>query len=667
VQYKDSKFNFSAGPVFGQSRLKGCQVLEPIIEFIDFGFRYRAQKHPTLININLKIHKGEKILIAGPSGSGKSTLGSCINGLIPFNNPGQSTGILKINGSPPKSIFELSKTIGTVLQDTDGQFVGLSSGEDIAFSLENTNIPTAEMKARVATVAQMVGAENYLSQSPYDLSGGQKQRVSMAGVMISNEPLLLFDEPLAALDPLTGKTAIALIDDIANQTGATILIIEHRLEDVLYKKVDRIILISQGKIVAEGTPDEIVSSNLLKDCGVREPLYCTALKYAGIKITPGHKPGYLDTLGLSETEIREVRTFYSNKDNSAETDGGFLPHCAHTSQVIEKSDMRCLALPTLAPDCPKTLIDKHSSQNYAGHADLVSPLPSISRHVDGCLDSPAGTLRTPVLEVRNLSFAYDSGKTVLQDINFTLHKGEMTAIVGANGAGKSSFAKILVGFERQSTGELLCLGEDLSQKTIAERALKIGYVMQNPNQMITKTIVFDEVALSLRVRGVPEDEIRQRVSKTLRLCGLERFLTWPISALSYGQKKRVTIADALVLEPEILILDEPTAGQDWYHYTQILDFLKTLNDTKGIAVIMITHDMHLCLEYARRALVFSQGRLLCDALPAVVLSDPDLARRASLKETSLYGLSKLVGCKDGTAFARKFIEVENHGGIRLHS
>jgi energy-coupling factor transport system ATP-binding protein len=576
---------------------RAAALNNPAIKFTKFGFRYRTQKNPTLYDINLEIQSGEKILIAGPSGSGKSTLGSCLNGLIPFDYPGEVTGELLIGGRKPESIFKLSETVGTVLQDTDAQFVGLTSGEDIAFALENRNVAQESMKQRVIEAAKMVGAENYLTRSPFNLSGGQKQRVSMAGVMVGNAHVLLFDEPLAAIDPLTGRTAVALIDDISKQTGATIIIIEHRFEDVLYRHIDRVILMNDGHIIAVMPPDEMVCSGLLEECGVREPLYFTALKYAGVKITPDKYPGRLDTLILEESDKARVREYAST--------------------------------PGL----------------------LQTPL-------DG----------TPLLEVKNLSFAYEKGQAVLSDVNIKLAQGEMTAIIGANGAGKSSFAKILVGFEKESGGSIIYNGKDFTDKTIPERAEKIGYVMQSPNQMLCKPMVYDEVALGLRARGVSESDTRKRVEKTLEICGLSRFLSWPVSALSYGQKKRVTIADALILEPEILIMDEPTAGQDWRSYTRILDFLKELNTERGITVLMITHDMHLCLEYARRALVFAGGRLLCDAAPADALSDPNITMHANLKETSLFDLAKLAGCTGKTTLTRVFIREErrNHDSIRVH-
>lgn len=579
---------------------------EPLFEFKNFTYKYRAQKRPTLYDINLKVYPGEKILIAGPSGSGKSTLGSCLNGLIPFNNPGEITGQLLIGGKAPDSVFQLSSIVGSVLQDTDAQFVGLSSGEDIAFALENKATPLDEMRERVREVAKLVGADTYLAHSPQRLSGGQKQRVSMAGVLVENVPLLLMDEPLAALDPSTGKHAIALIDDIAKQTGCTVVIIEHRLEDVLWKHMDRVILLNEGRIVEDCSPDEIVLSKELREAGIRSPLYVSALESAGVNLTTSMKPGRLDTLELTDNDKGAVRTWVSNRC-------GLEP----PSQI-------------------------HNSQ-HASH------------------DS-----NTPLLEVRNASFRYENAleSRGLNNVSFKLYPGEMTAIVGANGAGKSTLAKLIVGFEELSEGEILYNGENMRDLTIPERAEHIGYVMQNPNQMICKPMIFDEIALGLQARNVLEEEIKKRVEQVMSVCGLQRFIKWPISALSYGQKKRVTIADALVLNPQIIILDEPTAGQDWRHYTEIMEFLKKLNE-RGVTVLMITHDMHLCLEYARRALVFSDGELLADKPAYEVLSDPELAARANLRETSLYDLSRSCGIDVASSLVRSFIESRNSRNERV--
>ena len=558
-----------------------------VIEFQDFSFQYYSQAEPTLRNINLKIYPGEKILIVGPSGSGKSTLGHCLNGLIPFSYKGEIKGSLKFKGLETKEqdIFKQSKMIGTVLQDADGQFVGLTAGEDIAFALENDNVPHDEMHERVGKVAQMVDMGNLLTSSPFELSGGQKQRTSLAGVMIDNVDILLFDEPLANLDPATGKTAIEIIDDIHEKAKKIIIIIEHRLEDVLHRGIDRVIVINEGRIIADMNAHELVSSTILTENGIREPLYVTALKYAGIKVTSDMQPGHISTLKLELS--REALTAWHN---------------------AIKPDLR---------------------QN---------PNPSI-------------------LKMENIFFSYDGVSHILEDINFDICEGEMVSIVGKNGAGKSTLSKLLCGFEKEDRGVIRYKGEDIKDKTIKERAEIIGLVMQNPNQMISKPMIYDEVALGLRLRNLPEEQITERVEKVLKICGLAPFKGWPISALSYGQKKRVTIASILVMDPKILILDEPTAGQDFRHYSEIMEFLVEINK-QGVTIIMITHDMHLMLEYTPRAIVLAGGRKIADTAASVVLTDSQVIGEANLKETSLFNLAHMAGIEDGTHFVQGFIDYE---------
>lgn len=564
---------------------------KPIIQFNSFQFHYFSQAEPTLHDINLTIYEGEKVLIVGPSGSGKSTLGNCLNGLIPFAYKGEIEGSLKINGRETRemNIFELSKMVGTVLQDADGQFIGLTVGEDIAFALENDCVDQGKMKEAVQKVADMVDMGKLLKSSPFELSGGQKQRVSFAGVMVDDVDILLFDEPLANLDPATGKTAIDLIDHVWKELGKTVVIIEHRLEDVLYRDVDRIVVVNDGRIAADMSPDDLIAADILPKMGIREPLYATALKYAGVRVTPDMRPGRMETLRIDMV--------------------------------------------------------KDAVQKWA-----LSRVPD--REVNN---------RPDILAAEHLSFQYTKKRRILKDINFHIREGEMVSIVGTNGAGKSTLAKVICGFVTEDEGRLLYEGEDLKGKTIKERSRMIGFVMQNPNQMICKPMIYDEVALGLRIRGIDEAETEKRVEKALKICGLAPFKKWPISALSFGQKKRVTIASALVLDPKILILDEPTADQDFHHYTEIMEFLKSLN-SEGVTIIMITHDMHLMLEYTPHAIVISDGQKIGDATSAEILTNETITEQANLKITSLYELAVACGVEYPEGFVQNFIDYER--GLR---
>lgn len=560
---------------------------KPVIEFKDFSFQYFSQAEPTLHDINLTIYEGEKVLLVGPSGSGKSTLGNCLNGLIPFAYKGEIKGSLKIGGKETKemNIFELSKKVGTVLQDADGQFIGLTVGEDVAFALENDCVEQDRMKEQVQKVAEIVDMGKLLKSSPFELSGGQKQRVSFAGVMVDDVDILLFDEPLANLDPATGKTAIDLIDRVWKNSQKTVVIVEHRLEDVLYRDVDRIIVVSDGRIAADMSPDELMSADILSKLGIREPLHVTAMKYAGIQVTPDMHAGRLATLDIEK--VKEPLLKWNLEQTKKE--------------------------------------------------------PKAERPV--------------ILEAEHLSFQYTKKRKILQDVSFQIHEGEMVSIVGTNGAGKSTLAKVICGFVTEDEGRILYKGQDLKGQTIKERSHLIGFVMQNPNQMICKPMIYDEVALGLRIRGVAEEEIEPKVDKALQICELAPFKKWPVSALSFGQKKRVTIASMLALDPKVLILDEPTAGQDYHHYTEIMEFLKKLNE-EGVTIIMITHDMHLMLEYTPHAIVISDGKKIGDASAVEILTNEEIAGRANLKTTSLYDLAVKIGIEDPSVFVQNFIDYE---------
>ena len=535
---------------------------EAIIEWKDFSFQYETQQEPTLQGIDLTIYKGEKVLIVGPSGSGKSTLGQCLNGIIPNIYKGQMSGEFLIKGQAAfdMSIYDKSHLVSTVLQDTDGQFIGLSVAEDLAFALENDVTAIEEMKSRVHKWAEKLDLIALLAQRPQDLSGGQKQRVSLAGVLIDESPILLFDEPLANLDPKSGQDIIELIDQIHKEEGTTTLIIEHRLEDVLHRPVDRIVLINDGRILFNGSSDQLLETDLLTQNGIREPLYLTTLRQLGVDLAKEEQLADLDNLSISKGQVQ--------------------------------------------------------LQN-----ELVKETPELQS----------------LFKLEDASFSYDD-RPILKSIHLDIKKGEKIAIVGKNGAGKSTLAKALSSFI-QTEGCYLWEGQNIKGDSVAERAERVGYVLQNPNQMISTNMICDEVALGLSLRGVDEQEIETRVYETLKICGLYEFRNWPISALSFGQKKRVTIASILVLGAEIILLDEPTAGQDQKNYTEIMEFLEELHQ-KGHTIVMITHDMQLMLDYSDRALVMVDGKLIADTDPASLLSNPELLVKANLKETSIFKLAK---------------------------
>ena len=565
-------------------------MIQPEITFNHVTFKYFAQKYPTLKDISFSVQKGEKILIVGHSGSGKSTLGNLLNGLIPFSYGGLLEGSINLRGQDLKrsSIAERSRKIGTVLQDTDAQFLGLTVGEDVAFSLENDCVPLDEMKARVNDAIEKVHLRDSMKHSPYELSGGQKQRTALAGILVDDVDTLLFDEPLANLDPETGKYAIELIDEIHQTTQKTIIIIEHRIEDVLHRHVDRILIMDDGNLVGDDTPDALLKSSVFVECGLREPLYVALLRESG------HA---LDTL--------------KSLDNVHQIEGLDIPFLKNWVESV-------------------TLPDSIAHSNKA-------------------------------IEMRNVSHQY--GHTpVLKDVSFTINEGEMIALVGENGAGKSTLAKVICGFETHQAGDIYIDSVKINEMPIVDRAKKVGFVMQNPNHMITKQTVKEEVLFGLELAGIDKDKLREKLDSILEVCGLLRQKEWPISALSYGQKKRVTIAAILILEPQIIILDEPTAGQDYKHYTEIMNFIQHLNTNYGYTIILITHDMHLMLEYTHRSIVLKGGQIIKDAESSDILTDLKTVKEASLKETSIFYMAEKIGVSPKDLVDR-FIYAEKHRGL----
>ncbi|KGH98358.1 ABC transporter ATP-binding protein [Oenococcus oeni] len=541
----------------------------PAVTFKNVNFKYRVQSQATLHDVSFAFDYGEKIIIAGPSGSGKTTIGHLINGLIPQSFPGNLDGQILVNDQDVSKldIFNLSFAVATVLQDTDSQFVGMTVAEDVSFLLENENIDHQTLLKKTNHWLTELNLQSVKNHHPQELSGGQKQRVSMAGVLSSDSKILLFDEPLANLDPAAGRAAIQLISQLQKKLNLTVIIIEHRLEEALKIQADKLVIVSRGKIIANDTPDRVLQSGVVSQVGLREPLYLTALKKAGFDLS----------------------------------------------------------------------LEKHLTDLSSLNQELVSK--KISNWLNTQISVKKPNPGQLILSIKNLFFSYPK-QSVFKDFNLDFYAGQITAVVGKNGSGKSTFSNLATGFLKQDSGQIFFDGQSLDSLSVKERADKIGYVLQNPNQMISQNIVFDEVAYGLKLREVNPEEIKTRVRRVLKISGLDSMRHWPVSALSFGQKKRVTIASVLVLEPQILLLDEPTAGQDYLNYRSIMNFVASLNREHHTSIIVITHDMHLMLEYADRALALVDGKILADDRPAVLLSNLELLKEASLAPTSLYNLAR---------------------------
>lgn len=553
-----------------------------IVNFEDFSFKYDNVNEPTLKHINLKIHKGEKVLIAGPSGSGKSTLAHCINGLIPFTFKGESTGKLFIGGldTAENDIYQINRCVGTIMQDQDSQFVGLNVGEDVAFAYENNLVDLRQMKEGVNRALAAVGMLDEINETPYNLSGGQKQKVSVAGILANDTELLLLDEPLANLDPASSKMILDTIDSIHRTQGRTVIIIEHRIEDVLEYGVDRVIVMNDGMIVAEGTPDKLLCSDAFRQNGLREPLYVEILKKSGAVITEGD----------------------------------------HITDMGNAKKFKPLVLKA-AGDYKQPTVRKEKS----------------------------------VLSIRNVSFRYyKDAPPALDQVSFDVMDKEILAVLGNNGAGKSTLLSAVCGMIRPQSGSIEYRGNIINGWSVKKRADVIGYVMQNPNHMITKNMIYDEVAFGLRNRDAAGDKIDQSVREALKICGLSEYIRWPVSALSYGQKKRLTIASILALKPSVILLDEPTAGQDYRSYREFMSYVRGITE-QGISIVIITHNMQLALEYADRAVVISGGKVIEDGTVYKALSDKTVLEQADLSETSISELGRLYQVENHEAFLRYFV------------
>lgn len=564
------------------------------IVFEDVTFKYNNLDDPTLRNINLRIEEGEKVLITGKSGSGKSTLAHCINGLIPFTYKGEIQGRILVNGKEPKdfSLFTMGTQVGSILQDQDCQFVGLSSGEDVAFALENDCMPPEEMGPVVDRALAQVDMLEHKSQPPQNLSGGQKQKVAIAGILAMDVPILLFDEPLANLDPASGKKAMETMIDIHAKTGRTIIVIEHRIEDVLEHGFDRVVVLEEGRIVFDDTPDRLLAEDILPKCGLRQPLYVEMLKLCGVDMK-------------EEDKISVLENTIKFKD-----------------QVVTR------------------YLEDHFSDKRPDN-------------------------RT-ILKLEGVSYKYyKEDPYTIEDIRFDVKEGEMLAIVGNNGAGKSTLLRAISGIAKYQQGSMFFVNPShlaraseekmicIDKWTTKQRALSIGFVMQNPNHMITKNMIFDEVAFGLRNFGTNEEEVDRRTREALKTCGLYEYRNWPVSSLSYGQKKRVTIAAILSMGPKVIILDEPTAGQDYTSYREFMTYLDEIKKT-GVGVILITHDMHLALEYADSSVVLSGGRVIARDYIDKILADPLIISKANLKHTSIERMGRLYGVEDLSSFIAYF-------------
>ncbi|NLJ38155.1 MAG: Cobalamin import ATP-binding protein BtuD [Methanobacterium sp. PtaU1.Bin242] len=545
-----------------------------MIEVNNLSFKYERDSHHCLKGIDLQIGEGEVILVLGPSGSGKSTLALTLNGLIPNSFPGEISGKVHVCGmeSFKTPVYELTQKVGIVFQDPEAQFVSMNVEDEIVFGLENLCYPPEEMEERLVEALSKVDMLDYRYRDVYSLSGGEKQKILLAALMAIRPSVLIFDEPTANLDPVGTLEFFETVKSLKETDKHTIILIEHKLDDLIHL-IDRVIVIDkEGVKLLEGTPLEVFSehTDLLIQKGIWMPQ--TALlanKFKENNIKPHKIP-----LSIEEAcdYLKYLKPSFNNLENN------------HSS--VESTD----------------------STN-------------------------------PVLEIRNLSFAYNKCK-VIEDVNLKVDKGDFLAIVGANGAGKTTLAKHMVDIIHPPQNTVFLEGKDISDISTKHMSHKIGYVFQNPEHQFIKNTVEEQLTFGLKLRGFSDDEIKDWLDSTLERFRIKSYVKMSPYMLSHGQKRLLSVATMLTLGQDILILDEPTFGQDLKSSSELLTFLNSLNQ-EGKTIIMITHDMSLVARHARNVMVMADGKAIFFGSTHKLFKNEEILQRARLTPPPLFELS---GC-----------------------
>jgi energy-coupling factor transport system ATP-binding protein len=518
-------------------------------------YTYRARTTPALIDINAEFRPGQVTLIAGASGCGKTTLLRCINGLIPNSYAnGQLAGMVSLfeqdNATMP--LAQISQVVGTVLQDPEQQIIASQVMNEIAFGLENLALPREQIHERIHKVARFLHIEDLLGRETFRLSGGEKQKVALAGVLAMRPQALLLDEPLASLDPASGYEALQMLRELAD-SGIAIIIIEHRVEDVLHIQPEHCIYMSAGRITFDG-----------------------------------------DAAGL-----------------------------------VQAVDWREIKLPA-------RLVMQRLRQTQPAQAATPPALHNI----------PVNT--PPLIEFQKVSFQYPDGPEVLHDVSFHVRRGDRIALLGPNGAGKTTLVKHAIGLNKPTRGQVLIEGRDSKTLSVAQIARGVGFVFQSPSHMLFAPTVREELAFGPRNIGMDQATITRNVAQALAAVNLPGYEDLPPLSMSFGQQKRVSIASVLTMHPRVLVLDEPSAGQDYANYTHVMNDMVGVGTGAGTdagdgavpsqpyeSVIFITHDLDIAITYANRILLIAEGQVVADDAPPIVLQDRALLERCRVRPTSL--------------------------------
>lgn len=504
----------------------------------DLTFRYRSRSEPAIRNISLEVQPGQVVMIAGASGCGKTTLARCINGLIPRSYKGELSGRILMQGQEISklSLARISQMVGTVLQDPERQILGTRVLFEVAFGLENLGLPRPEIHQRVEEALARLKITHLRDRETFNLSGGEKQKVALAGVLAMHPDILLLDEPLASLDPASAQETLDTVRGLADE-GMTVLMVEHRVEDVLRIHPERVLYMKDGEIRFDGSPDQLDEN----------------VDYSEIK----------------------------------------LP----APVIIQRA--------AKAPPPPRVIPYIHSQPE----------------------------LGAPLVQFEDVTFGFDVERSVLHGINLTIRRGDIIAVLGPNGAGKTTLVKHAIGLLKPKGGRVLVNGKDTRQSSVAEIANMLGYVFQSPSHMLFAPTVAEELAFGPKNLRHPEEQIKVDVARAVEIVNLQGYEETPPLSMSFGQQKRVSIAAVLAMRSRILVMDEPTAGQDYKNYMNFMDAIIQMPGFE--AILFITHDVDMAVVYANRVLMVNNGTLVADGSPAEVLADRQRLQANRLVPTSL--------------------------------
>ena len=552
-----------------------------LVDLRAVSYTYEGETLPVLRDVSLGVQEGEFVLILGPSGCGKSTLLQLLNGTIPHILKGRLQGEAAVCGRSvaDTKVATFATEVGMVFQDPEAQIVNIRVRDEVCFGLENLCHPAEMILERQAEALTFVGLTEYGDRSIFDLSGGQKQRVSIAAVLAARPRLLVLDEPTANLDPAGMAEIFAVLERLNREAGTTIVMVEHRVDE-LADLVSRVVMMDRGAIVFDGPP----------------------------------------------------RDAFSRRRSAVSEDAQSVPVSAWFPQAAEFA----LALGeggSVAVTAANVPLNVREAVAFA--SDLVGgrAAPAVTAEIQ-----PIGR-GGPLLRVEDLTFGYDRKRPTLQGISFSLQSGGIVALCGRNGSGKTTLARLLMRINQPPRGTVWLGGKDLAGLEPREIAAEVGYVFQNPDHQFVTDRVWDEVAYGLQVRGFSDLVVQDRVEEMLTIVDLQRYGDRSPFSLSLGERRRLSVATMLVLEPRLLVLDEPTIGQDHERAQQLMHLMSRLRQRYGTTVLMITHDVRLVAEWAERVLLLGQGRLLYDGPPHAMFADTALIGEAGLLPPPVFEIS----------------------------